>query len=225
MTGGSMARRSGLGKEGDACPEHWRLEGLCARALPCGASDTANLSEGFEPAQWALQNDAADALSAMARGLLRAARSLASSCAKSRICSGRARPLIEAWMRRRARRTPRVRKRRAPPLVQIEARLAEKQDALRQAFPDYAELADAKPLALGGRTSAARRRGCPGVVSRSVISMGGFPRRRLSSRSPKKKPVGRAFAWAPSVARACDRFALRPRPLRLAGREPGREPG
>ena len=51
-------------------------------------------------------------------------------------------------MRRRARPTPRQRKRRAPPLREIEAKLAEKQAALRQAFPDYAELANPKPLPL-----------------------------------------------------------------------------
>ena len=33
-------------------------------------------------------------------------------------------------------------------IADIEAKLAEKQAALRQAFPDYAELANPKPLAL-----------------------------------------------------------------------------
>ena len=58
-----------------------------ARALyRAGASDAANRAEGFEAAQWALQNDAADALSAMAARFAKGGRSLASSCASSRIC-------------------------------------------------------------------------------------------------------------------------------------------
>jgi hypothetical protein len=62
---GSEAEHGGVGKallaqNADA------LRG-CARALcRAGPSDFANRAESFELAQWALQNDAADALSAMA---------------------------------------------------------------------------------------------------------------------------------------------------------------
>ena len=120
-----------------------------ARALyRAGGSDAANLSEGFEAAQWALQNDAADALSAMAARFAKGGEELAKLAREEQdLLSAREaayRSLDAAAGKADAGAAEAAR----TAITQIEARLAEKQAALRQAFPDYAELANPKPLSL-----------------------------------------------------------------------------
>ena len=120
-----------------------------ARALyRAGASDAANRSESFELAQWALQNDAADALSAMAARFAKGGQELGKLVREQQdLLSAREaayRGLDVAMGKADAKGADAAR----AAIAQIEARLAEKQVALRRAFPDYAELANPKPLAL-----------------------------------------------------------------------------
>ncbi len=79
MTGahtGSEPERGGLGKA--VLAQNTGGLRAYARALyRAGASDFANRAEGFEAAQWALQNDAADALSAMAARFAKGGQELA----------------------------------------------------------------------------------------------------------------------------------------------------
>ncbi len=119
-----------------------------ARFTAPGRAMPRTVNEGFELAQWALQNDAADALSAMAarfaKGgqepgkLVREEQDLLSAREGAYRSLDAAAGKADAGAAEAARAA----------IAQVEARLAEKQDALRQAFPDYAELADPKPLAL-----------------------------------------------------------------------------
>jgi CHAT domain-containing protein/tetratricopeptide (TPR) repeat protein len=120
-----------------------------ARALHrVNAGDTANLSEGFELAQWALQNDAADALAAMAVRFTKGGEELGKLVRE-------AQDLLEA--REAAYRTldaasgmadAKAAEAARGAIADIEARLEDKQGALRQAFPDYAELSSPKPIRL-----------------------------------------------------------------------------
>ena len=120
-----------------------------ARALyHVGASNAANRAEGFELAQWALQNEAADALSSMSARFAKGGQQLAKLVREQQdLLAGREaayRSLDAAAGKADAKGAEAGR----AAIAQIEARLAEKQAALRQAFPDYAELANPKPLSL-----------------------------------------------------------------------------
>jgi hypothetical protein len=112
-----------------------------------GASDAAHRAEGFEAAQWALQSEAADALSAMsarfAKGgqlskLVREQQDLLGAREAAYRSLDTAAGKADAGASEAARTA----------VAQIEAALAEMQAALRQDFPDYAELANPKPLPL-----------------------------------------------------------------------------
>lgn len=118
-----------------------------ARALfRSDAAAAGNLAEGFELAQWALQNEAASALTSMAvrfgKGeqrlakLIREQQDLLANhdAAYRRLDAAVSRADIVASEATRAA------------LAEIEAKLSEKLDRLRKDFPDYTELADPKPL-------------------------------------------------------------------------------
>ena len=120
-----------------------------ARALyHAGAEIAANRAEGFELAQWALQNEAANALSAMAARFAKGGQELGKLVREEQdlLWSSKAayRSLDAAAGKADAKAAEAAR----AAIAQIEAKLAEKQAALRQAFPDYAELANPKPLPL-----------------------------------------------------------------------------
>ena len=150
MTGGragSEPERGGLGKA--LLAQNTGGLRAYARALyRAGASDFANRAEGFEAAQWALQNDAADALSAMAARFAKGGQQLAKLVREQQDLLG----AREAAYRRldaaagKADASGAEAARAA--IAAIAAKHAEKQAALRQAFPDYAELANPKPLPL-----------------------------------------------------------------------------
>ena len=150
MTGvhaGSEPERGGLGKA--VLAQNAVNLRAYARALHhAGASDAANRAEGFEAAQWALQNDAADALSAMAARFAKGGRELGKLVRELQdLLSAREaayRSLDAAAGKADAKGAETARSE----IARIEARLAEKQAALRQAFPNYAELANPKPLSL-----------------------------------------------------------------------------
>ncbi len=120
-----------------------------ARALyHVGASNAANRAEGFELAQWALQNEAADALSSMAARFARGGRALATLVREQQdLLSAREaayRSLDAAAGKADAKAAEAAR----AAIAEIEAKLIEKRVQLRQDFPDYAELATPKPLTL-----------------------------------------------------------------------------
>ncbi len=120
-----------------------------ARALyRVDASDAANRAEGFELAQWALQSDAADALSAMAARFAKGGEELGKLVREQQdlLASREAayRSLDAAAGKADAKGAEVAR----AAIKDIEVRLAENQAALRNAEPGYAELANPKPLAL-----------------------------------------------------------------------------
>ena len=120
-----------------------------ARALyRAGAGDAANRAEGFEAAQWALQNDAADALSAMATRFTKGGRALGKLVREEqdllRARQAAYRSLDAAAGKADAKAAEAAR----AAIANIETTLAAKQAALRKAFPAYAELANPKPIPL-----------------------------------------------------------------------------
>ena len=112
------------------------------------AKSTKNLRVGFEIAQWALQNEAADAVSSMstrfAKGdarlaeLVREEQDLLASkeAAYRSLDQAAGKADIKAGEALRAR------------IADIEARLKEVSKRLRRDFPDFAEFSDPRPLAL-----------------------------------------------------------------------------
>ena len=150
MTGAHMGGDTGRGGLGKAMVAHntGNLRAYARALYHAGASDSANLAEGFELAQWALQNDAADALSAMAARFAEGGQELGKLVREQQDLLGAReaayRSLDEAAGKADAGAAETAR----AAIENIEAKLAEKQAALRQAFPDYAELANPKPLSL-----------------------------------------------------------------------------
>ena len=166
-----------------------------ARALyRAGANDGANRAEGFEAAQWALQNEAADAFSAMTARFAKGGEELGKLVREQQdfleAREAAYRSLDAAAGKADAKAAEAVR----AAITQIESRLAEKQTALRQAFPDYAELANPKPLALADAQTLAK--GKHWFCFLIYRCGGGRPRKRLSSGSRKKRLAGQASAWA-----------------------------
>ncbi|MGA7329353.1 MAG: CHAT domain-containing tetratricopeptide repeat protein [Rhodomicrobium sp.] len=122
-----------------------------ARALyRAGASNAANQAEAFDLAQWALQNEASYALSSMAARFAKEDEQLAKLVRDQQDLLGareRAyRSLDEAAGKADAKAAEAAR----AAIADIEAKLTGKEARLRQDFPDYAELANPKPLPLAG---------------------------------------------------------------------------
>ena len=121
-----------------------------ARALyHADAKNTANLAQSFELAQWALQNSAADALTSMAARFAKGDQELATLVREQQDLlsarQGAFRNLDVAAGRADARAAEAAR----ASISEIEAKLTEKVARLHKDFPDYAELANPKPLSLG----------------------------------------------------------------------------
>ena len=176
-----------------------------------GAGDAASRAEGFEVAQWALQNDAADALSAMAARFAKGGEQLGKLVREQqdllRAREATYRSLDAAAGKADARAAEAAR----AAIAQIEARLAEKQAALRQAFPDYAELADPKPLALAD-AQALLGEGDALVLFLDLWQIGRVPEETIVFALTKKE--ARWTSHRPghrSLAGARNGFALRPR--------------
>ncbi len=150
MTGAHMAGDTGRGGLGKAVVAHNTDElRASARALyHAGAMDAANRAEGFELAQWALQNDAADALSAMSTRFAAGGQELGKLVREEQDLLNAREAAYRSLDAAAGKADAKAAEEARAALAQIEARLAEKQAALRQAFPDYAELANPKPLPL-----------------------------------------------------------------------------
>ncbi len=144
---GGVVERSGLGKAVLA-QNTGGLRAYACALYRASVRDAANRAEGFEAAQWALQNELADALSAMAARFAKGGQELARVVREqqdllvAREAAYRSLNAAAGTVDAKGAEAARA------AIEQIEARLAEKQAALRQAFPDYAELAYPKPLAL-----------------------------------------------------------------------------
>ena len=120
-----------------------------ARALyHAGASGDTNRSEGFEAAQWALQNEAADALSAMAARFAKGGRELGKLVREEQDLLRSREDAYRSLNAAAGKADAKAAEMARAAIAQIEAKFAEKQAALRQAFPEYAELANPKPLPL-----------------------------------------------------------------------------
>jgi CHAT domain-containing protein/tetratricopeptide (TPR) repeat protein len=151
MTGahaaGSEPERGGLGKA--VLAQNTGGLRAYARALyRAGAGDFANRAEGFELAQWALQNDTADALSAMALRFAKGGQELAKLVRGQQDLLGAREAAYRSLDAAAGKADAKGAETARAAIGDIEAKLTEKQSALRQAFPDYAELANPKPLAL-----------------------------------------------------------------------------
>jgi CHAT domain-containing protein len=150
MTGahtGGGPERGGLGKAILA----QNASGLRAdaRALyRAGAGDFANRAEGFELAQWAMRNDAADALSAMALRFARGSQELAKLVREEQDLLGSSEGAYRSLDAAAGKADAKAAEAARSAIADIEAMLAEKRAALRQAFPDYVELSNPKPLPL-----------------------------------------------------------------------------
>jgi CHAT domain-containing protein/tetratricopeptide (TPR) repeat protein len=122
---------------------------LYARALyRAAASDAAGRAEGFEVAQWALQNDAADALSVMAARFAKGSRKLGKLVREEQDLLRTREAAYSSLDAAAGKADAKAAEAARTAITQIERRLAEKRSALREAFPDYAELANPKPLSL-----------------------------------------------------------------------------
>jgi CHAT domain-containing protein len=120
-----------------------------ARALyRVNASDAANRSEGFELAQWELQNEAADALSSMAARFAKGGQALAKLVREQQDLLAAREEAYRSLDAAAGKADTKAAEATRAVITEIEAKLAAKQAALRQAFPDYADLANPKPLAL-----------------------------------------------------------------------------
>jgi len=140
--GTSKVERIGLGKVQNSAGLRAYVQALYR------ANESANRTEGFELAQWALQNEAADALSAMSARFAKGGQQLAKlvreqqdllasrEAAYRRLDAAAGKPDAKAAEAARAA------------IAEIEAKLSERQAQLLNDFPDYAELANPKPLPL-----------------------------------------------------------------------------
>jgi CHAT domain-containing protein len=120
-----------------------------SRALyHAGASDAAYRAEGFEAAQWALQSDAADALSAMAARFAKGGQQLGKFVREQQDLLGAREAAFRSLDAAAGKADAAAADAARTAIVEIESVLAEKRAALRQVFPDYAELIYPKPLSL-----------------------------------------------------------------------------
>ncbi|MGO9545556.1 MAG: tetratricopeptide repeat protein [Rhodomicrobium sp.] len=113
-----------------------------------GASDAVNRAEGFETAQWALQNEAGDALSAMSARFAEGDRELGKLVREEQDTLEARKVLYQGLDVAAAKSNAKLAETLRALIVMYEGELAEKQAALRRSFPDYAELANPKPLSL-----------------------------------------------------------------------------
>jgi CHAT domain-containing protein/tetratricopeptide (TPR) repeat protein len=150
MTGANIDSDPDRGRPGKAVITQ-NTGGLRAYAQAlyhAGPSNAANLDESFEAAQWVLQNDAADALSAMAARFGRGGEELGKLVREQQdLVSARQAAYRNLDVAAGNADTKAAEVSRAA-LMRIEGALAEKEAALRETFPDYAELANPKPLSL-----------------------------------------------------------------------------
>jgi CHAT domain-containing protein len=112
------------------------------------AADLANLGEGFELAQWALQNSAADALSSMAARFAKGDAKLAKLVRQQQNLTAEREAAYRSLDAAAGKADAEAAKAARTRIADLETKLVESQEALRQVFPDYAELANPKPLTL-----------------------------------------------------------------------------
>ncbi len=146
-THGGDPERRGIGKAVLA-QNTGGLRGYARALYRAGASDTANRTEGFELAQWALQNDAADALSAMALRFAKGGQELAKLVRGRQDLLGAREVAYRSLDAAAGEADAKGAEAARAAIADIEAKLAEKQAAVREAFPDYADLANPRPLSL-----------------------------------------------------------------------------
>ena len=121
----------------------------CTRALyHADHKSSKNSAEAFEFAQWALQNEAADALSSMSARFAKGGQQLAKlvreqqDLSSARYAAYRSLDAASGKADAKAAQVARA------AIADLEVKLNENQTQLHQAFPDYAELANPKPLSL-----------------------------------------------------------------------------
>ena len=120
-----------------------------ARALyRTGADNPANRAEAFEAAQWARQNEAADALSAMAARFAKGGEALARLVREEQDLRAAREAAYRGLDTAAGKADAKGAANAHASIADIEDRLARKRAALRESFPGYAELANPRPLAL-----------------------------------------------------------------------------
>jgi len=122
------------------------LRGYARALYHAGAGDAASRAEGFELAQWAMQNEAAAALSSMAVRFAQGGSGLARLVREQQdLISERERAyrILDAAAGKADTQTAEAARTR---IAAVEAKLKEKLDELHQSFPDYGELANPRPV-------------------------------------------------------------------------------
>jgi CHAT domain-containing protein len=148
MTGNAGSGEPGRGGLGNAVPlqNTGDLRAYTRALYHAGASDDAYRAQGFEAAQWALQTDAADAFSAMAARFAKGGEELAKLVRQQQDLLGAREAGYRSLDAAAGKADSKGAEAARAAISQIEARLAERQAALRRAFPEYTELANPKPL-------------------------------------------------------------------------------
>ena len=145
--GASELERGGLGKA--VLAQNTADFRAHARALyRADASDATNRADGFELVQWALQNSAADALTSMATRFAKGGREVAKHVREQQDLLGARERAYWSLDAAAGKADAKVAEAARAAIAEIETKLAEKQAQLRHDFPDYAELANPKPLSL-----------------------------------------------------------------------------
>jgi hypothetical protein len=121
----------------------------CTRALyHADHKSSKNSAEGFEFAQWALQNEAADALSSMSARFAKGGQQLAKFLREQQDLSSARYAAYHSLDTAAGKADAKAAEVARATIADIEAKIAEKQAQLREDFHDYAELANPKPLPL-----------------------------------------------------------------------------
>ncbi len=145
--GASELERGGL-RKAVLVQSTGNLKGYARALHRADASDAANRAEGFELAQWALQNEAADALSSMAARFAKGGRELARLVRERQDLLADREAAYRSLDAAAGKADAKAAEAARAAIANIEAKLSEKHGQLRKDFPDYAELASPKPLSL-----------------------------------------------------------------------------
>ena len=152
-----------------------------ARALyRANAMDVAGRAEAFELAQWALQNDAADALSAMSARFAKGGQEPGKLVREEQDLLGAREAAYRSLDAAAGKADAQAAEAARAAIAQAEARLAEKRAALRRPFP----ITQSWPIRSRFRSRTRKRCSAKGMhwcCFSIFLSMGGCPKRRLSS--------------------------------------------
>ena len=203
MTGardGGEPERSGLGRR---CLRRIppRLRAYARALYRAGASDAANRAEGFEVAQWALQNDAADALSAMAARFAKGGQELGKLVREQQDLLGAREAAYRSLDAAAGKADAKAAEAARAAIARDRGQACGEAGRAAPGLPRLRRAGQSEAASARGRASAARRRGCPGAVSRSLANGRGARRDDCLRAHKERRLAGQASAWALSALR------------------------